>query len=205
MKVRGPYENLAENLIPSKEELCYVELVITRSTDSTVECLVQDEQETMWLGVFHDLANVTFCICGRPRKSKKNVSLVDNRVEIWIRLVLCKSHLLPLRYPVWYDVNNSTELSPPSEASNSSASQKIPRILCNPKVHFRVNNSPSSFRNFRQINPVHAFPLIFIEIHYNIILPSIPMSLKWSLSLSLCLSQNSPLRTSMLPSPVRVT
>lgn len=186
-----------------------MEVVISWSTESMVECLEQDEQETMWLGAFHDLVNVIFCICRRPRKSKKNVSMLDNRVEIWIRRVLGKSHLLPLHYPVWYDVTNSTELSPPSEASNSSASQKILRILCNPKVHCRVNNTPSSVRIFRQISPVHVFTLIFIKIHYNIILPSIPMSLKWSvslsLSLSLCLSQVSPLKTSMLPSPVRAT
>lgn len=183
-------------MIASKEELCYIELVISWSTASMVEWLVQDEQKTMWLGAFHDLVNVLFCICGRQRKyTKKSVSMADIRVEIWIRRVPGKSQLLPLSYPVWYDVTNSTETSPASEANNSSASQKIRRILCNPKAHCRVNNSPSSVRIFRQINPVHGFPLIFIKIHYNIILLSMPMSKK----LSLCLSQVSPLKPSMLP------
>jgi len=37
MKLWGPYKNLAEKLIPSREELCYVELVISWSTASIVE------------------------------------------------------------------------------------------------------------------------------------------------------------------------
>jgi hypothetical protein len=179
-----------------------MELVISCSTASMVEWLVQEEQATMWLGASHDLVNVLFCICGRQRKStKKSVSMADIRVEIWIRRVPGKSQLLPLSYPVWYDVTNSTEPRPPSEANNSSASQKIRRILCIPKVHCRVNNSPSSVRIFRLINPVYAFTLIFIKIHSNIILLSLPMSSK----LSLCLSQVSPLKASMLPSTVRAT
>ena len=39
-----------------------------------VERIVQDEQETTWLGAFHDLVNVIFCIYVRPWKSTKDVS-----------------------------------------------------------------------------------------------------------------------------------
>jgi len=62
------------------------------------------------------------------------------------------------------------------EQSPSSASQKIPCQLWNPKVHYPVHKSPPMVPTLRQMNPVHNFPPYFPKIHFNIIFPSMPSS-----------------------------
>ena len=69
------------------------------------------------------------------------------------------------------------------EAIRFSASQEIPRILRNPKVHYRIHNIPSHLLTLNHINSVHTPTSHFLKIHFNIILPSTPWSSKWSLSL----------------------
>jgi hypothetical protein len=66
-------------------------------------------------------------------------------------------------------------------ANSNSASQEIPCLLWNPKVHYRVHNSPPLIPVLDQMHPVHTFPPFFPKIPSNIILPSTPRSSKWSL------------------------
>ena len=89
----------------------------------------------------------------------------------------------------------STVQSPSWEANWFAASQEIPRILCNPKVHYRTHKCPPPVPILGQPNPVHIPTSHLLEIHPNIIHPSMPRSPQWSLSLRF------PTKTLYAPSP----
>ena len=90
-----------------------------------------------------------------------------------------KSHLLTYIYLLPYSMLHS----PSREANRFSASQEIPPILWNPKVHYRIHKHPPPVPILSQIDPVHSPTSHFLKIHLNITLPSMLGSSKWCLSL----------------------
>jgi len=73
--------------------------------------------------------------------------------------------------------------SPSLTANWFAASQEIPRISRNPKVHYCTHKRPPPVPIQGQPNPVHIPTSHLLEIHLNIIHPSMPRSPQWSLSL----------------------
>jgi hypothetical protein len=91
--------------------------------------------------------------------------------------------------------------SPSWEANWFAASQEIPRILWNPKVHYRIDKRPPPLPVLGQPNSVHIPTSHLLEIHPNIIHPSTPRSPQWSLSFRF--DHQDPIRP--LSSPIRAT
>ena len=82
-----------------------------------------------------------------------------------------------------YLLTYSMVQSPSAEDNWFAACQEIPRILWNPKVHYRTHKRPPTVPILGQPNPVHIPTSHLLQIHPNINHPSTPRSLLWSLSL----------------------
>jgi hypothetical protein len=61
-----------------------------------------------------------------------------------------------------------TELSPSWEAASCAATQELPSILRNPKVHHRVHKKPPRVPILSQIGPVPTIPPYLSTIYFNI-------------------------------------
>ena len=98
-------------------------------------------------------------------------------------------------------LTHSTVQSPSWAAIWFAASQEIPRISWNPKVHYHTHKCPPPVSILGQPNPVHIPTSHLLEIHPNIINPSTTRSPQWSLSLQF--PHQDPIHP--LSSPIRAT
>jgi hypothetical protein len=106
------------------------------------------------------------------------------RVSLWQPLGFCNTILSDflVRQQITVHIPYYIEQSPSWAANRFSASQEIPRVLGNRKVHYRIHKWP---------------PFQFLKTYLNIILPSTPGSSKWPLSIRF--PHQNPLNTSPLP------
>ena len=109
--------------------------------------------------------------------------------------------LTPYFLEITYFLTYSIQQSHSWENNRFSASQKIPPISWNPKVHYRIHKCPPPLLIFSQLNPVHTLTSLLPKIHLNIILPSTPVSPQWYLSLRF--PYRIPINAS--PFPIRAT
>ena len=110
---------------------------------------------------------------------------------------------LDIRIASWMNLSRVTYLhiysmvqSPSWEANWFAASQEIPRISRNPKVHYRTHKHPPPVSIIYQPIPVHIPTSHLLEIHHNIH-PSTPRSPQWSPSLRF--PQQDPIHPPLLP------
>jgi hypothetical protein len=61
------------------------------------------------------------------------------------------------------------QLSPSRESATCAATQEFSNILWNPKVHYRVHNSPPLVPILNQISPVHTTPSYLSKFLFNIV------------------------------------
>ena len=119
------------------------------------------------------------------------------RILIWLFLSYCLTRMLRAageseHWTVWcyyFDTSILTYLLTSwsrvllEKPTGFAANQEIPRILWNPKVHYRTHKRPPPSPILSQLHPVPTTPSNFLKIHLNIILPSTSWSPQWSLSL----------------------
>ena len=103
--------------------------------------------------------------------------IIQNIYNCWVvmfwSVVVSKLHTL--NYLLTYSMVQSL----PWEANWFAASQEIPRISRNPKFHYRTQKRPSPVSILGQPNQVHIPTSHLLEIHLNIIHPSMPRSSQW--------------------------
>jgi len=92
---------------------------------------------------------------------------------------VCSEKTTPSENLFLYLLTYSTVQCPSWAADWLAASQEIPRISRNPKVHHRTHKRTPPVPTLGQPNPVHMPTSHLLEIHPNIIHPPTPISIHY--------------------------
>jgi len=79
-----------------------------------------------------------------------------------------KSVVRSMTIDITYLLTYSLEQSPTWEANQFADSQEIPRILWNPKVHYRIHKCPPPVPILSQFDPGHTPTSHFLKIHLQV-------------------------------------
>ena len=118
-----------------------------------------------------------------PSTCFKHLMFIFKKILLYIQPYIVRRSWWNCNKNYAYLLTHSTVQSPSWEANLFAASQGIPRISRNPKVHYRTHKRPPPVSILGQPNPVHITTSHLLEIHPNIIHPSTHRSPQWSLSL----------------------
>ena len=124
--------------------------------------------------------------------TKLNTDLKNHTVNI--RTIECNERKFFSFSILTNQLPNSMEKNPSWEATRSTATSEIIRILWNPKIQYRIYQRPPLVPNLSQSNSVYDATFYFLKTHFNRIVASTLTSSKWYLSIvspnqnSLCTS-----------------
>ena len=132
----------------------------------------------MWTGFYFGSPNAFL------RNRTSNLVTQTNQVIIlWTHFYVCRFSITIKQDLLTYLLTYSMVQIPSWQANWFPASQEIPRISRNPKVHYRTHKRPPPVSILGQPNPANIPISHLPEIHSNIIHSSTPRSPQWSPSL----------------------